>query len=365
MKNKLKLFSRRLLLDNYFVTQKKKKFLTAACGFFFSEGLSAALRLDLFTLLDTNGPMRRSEIAKALNIPEKSARNLLSLLVSVDFVKLKFWSNPDDPTYGNTFLGKHYLSKKSPLEISGIIIGWFHFISYKAMYHYHDAIKAGTNVGLQELAGTEPTIYQRLAHQPELERWFQLAMHQLSNLTNEWLAEYIDFSSSHHVLDIGGGDGSNVIQIVKRNPHLKGTVFDSPTVSERANKLIANENLTDKVSIHPGNCFTDPFPKGPDVIQFCHFLDIWSEEQNRFLLQQAYDTLPPGGRVIILDIMEKDNGIGPHSAVITSAYFLTQATGNGYMYAAREYERWLKEIGFSKIKRQSFPDEHIAIVAQK
>ncbi len=361
---RLKLLWQRLLLDNFIVKMMKNKALMVIYGPIFFEGLSAAIQFDLFNLLATRGPMKRSEIAKALNITEKNARNMLALLVSVDIVKKKWFSSHEDPVYKNSFLAKHYFNRNSPLEITSII-GWFHFISYKAMYYYYDSVKENTNVGLKEMPGTEPTLYERLAHQPELEKIFQTAMQQLSNVANLWVAKYVDFAKYHHLLDVGGGNATNLMQIVKHNPHLKGTVFDSPTVTQRAQKNIANNNLSDRINTFAGNCFTDPFPEGVDAISFCHFLDIWSEEQNMFLLKKAYDRLPPGGKVIIFDIMEKDDGRGPHSAVITSAYFLAQATGYGYMYSAREYESWLREIGFRKINRQNFPDEHVAVTAIK
>ena len=95
-----------------------------------------------------------------------------------------------------------------------------------------------------EISGAEPTLYQRLAHHLELESIFQNAMHQLSNLANKWLAEYIDFSSSKYLLDVGGGDGSNLCVIIQRNPHLRGSVFDSKTVIEGAKTYIGSQNLS-------------------------------------------------------------------------------------------------------------------------
>ncbi len=364
MRNRLKLIWQRLLLDNFIVKMMKDRVLMIMYGPFFFQGLSAAIQFDLFTILSSRGPMRRSEIAQTLGISIKSARNLLTLLVSVNLIKTKFFGDSEDPTYKNTFLGKHYFNRNSPLQITSIV-HWFHFITYKAMYSYFDSLKSGRNVGLKEIPGTEPTLYQRLAHQPELEKIFQSAMHQLSNLANRWVAEHIDFSSSKHVLDVGGGDGSNLCRIIANNPHLKGTVLDSKTVVENAKKNIELQGLSAKIGTFPGDCFIDPFPENVDTISFCHFLDIWSEDQDQKLLKKAYDCLPVGGNVIIFDIMEKDNGHGPLSAVITSAYFLAQATGHGYMYSAREYERWLKDAGFKNIRRQDFPDEHVSITAEK
>src|SRR5262249_3820943 len=150
MKLRLGLLWERLVHDNLIARWLKYRSLTVVYGYFTFQALSTAVQFDLFTLLAEKGRMRRSEIAKALAISEKSARTLLSLLHSVDMVKTTLFSSIEDPVYESTYFGKHYLNRNSPLQITSIIES-FHFISYKAMYHYYESLKTGRNVGLDEL----------------------------------------------------------------------------------------------------------------------------------------------------------------------------------------------------------------------
>jgi len=50
------------------------------------------------------------------------------------------------------------------------------------------------------------------------------------------------FAATPHIVDIGGNLGSLLIEILLANPHLKGTLFDRPTVIESAKKALTSPN---------------------------------------------------------------------------------------------------------------------------
>ena len=63
--------------------------------------------------------------------------------------------------------------------------------------------------------------------------------------------------------------------------------------------------------------------------------------------------------------MQKDDEMGPLTAAIGSPYFLTLATGEGMLYTANEYESWMREVGFTKVRRILLPKDHAVIVGIK
>ncbi len=219
--------------------------------------------------------------------------------------------------------------------------------------------------GLEEFPGDEPTLYQRLAHQPELERIFQDAMQGISVHGNQVLADCVDFSNVRYLVDVGGGNGTNVMTLARKYPSLRASVFDSPTVCRIATENIKAAGLADRVNALPGNCFENAFPEGADCILFAHFFTIWSEKQNRALLEKCYRSLPPGGMVVVFNMMQSDDEDGPFSAALGSPYFITLATGEGMLYTWQEYETWMKEAGFSQVQRQCLPSDHGAIFGKK
>jgi ubiquinone/menaquinone biosynthesis C-methylase UbiE len=261
-------------------------------------------------------------------------------------------------------MSETFLVRDNPRNFLSII-EWQHFIVYKPMYDFYESIKQNTNVGLEQYEGDEPTLYQRLTHVPHLQQIFQDAMSGISVQSNTAFAKAVDFSDVTHLIDVGGGDGSNILTIAKENPHLKASVFDSAPVCEIAKKNIASKGFSDRLGAIPGDCFKDPFPKEADCILFCHFFTIWSEKNNQALLKKAYDALPKGGKVMIFNMMQNDNEDGPIGSAIGSPYFLALATGEGMLYTWKEYTKWMKDAGFAKVDVLALPKEHGVIIGTK
>jgi cyclopropane fatty-acyl-phospholipid synthase-like methyltransferase len=285
-------------------------------------------------------------------------RSLLLGLVSLGLLKKR------GIYYSNSVVASMALTRHSRQNIISII-KWQHFINYRPMYSFYDAIKQNTNVGLKEITGTESTLYERLAHTPELETIFQDAMQSISVQANDMLARFVDFSGVRHLVDVGGGNGSNIITLARHNPHLKASVFDSPSVCAIAREHIKKTQLQDRLGAAEGDCFTTPFPKEADCIMFCHFFTIWSEERNRALLKKAFDSLPKGGRVVVFNMMQRNDESGPLSSSMGSPYFLTLATGEGMLYTWKEYETWMREAGFATVKTQILPRDHGVVIGIK
>ncbi len=71
-----------------------------------------------------------------------------------------------------------------------------------------------------------------------------------------------DFSACQTLADIGGGNGSLLVGILKANPQLRGIVFDLPQVIERAKHNIETSGLADRCQVVAGSFF-DAWCKAP------------------------------------------------------------------------------------------------------
>jgi precorrin-6B methylase 2 len=327
-------------------------------GHIFFETLSAAVELDLFSLLEKHGRMTREQITTAAGCEEQPIRILLLGCTTLGLLR------KTGPAYSNTFLSRRLFVRNAPKNIIDVV-RWQHHINYRAMFHFEEAIRANTNVGLREFEGTEKTLYERLAHDKQLEQIFQDAMQSISTQANATLVRSLDLRDTKYLVDVGGGNGTNIMAFARRFPHLRAAVFDSPSVCEIAKQNIAKEGLSDRLGAWPGNCFVDPFPKEADAILFCHFFTIWSPAHNRQLLRKCFESLPSGGTVIIFNMMQRDTEDGPHGAAMGSPYFLTLATGEGMLYTWHEYTQWMRDAGFQSVERRALPRDHGLIIARK
>ncbi len=74
---------------------------------------------------------------------------------------------------------------------------------------------------------------------------------------------------------------------------------------------------------------------------------------------------PTGGKVIIFNMMQRDDESGPLSAAVGSPYFLTLATGTGMLYTWHEYETWMRDAGFKNVHRRRLLRDHGLITGTK
>jgi len=354
---RIELFLRTRIAEKLLFRRQIEKFYLIMGGHIYFQTLAAAVELKLFTTLNERGRLTEGEVADALGIDPKPARILLLGCTALGLLRKQ------GMRYSNTRLTASLLDGTQPGSVVPIV-RWQHHINYRPMFRFHDALRANANVGLNLFEGNEPTLYERLAHEPNLEAIFQDAMQAISVQANHTLARFVDFSPVTHLVDVGGGDGSNLITLVREYPHLQGTIFDSPSVSEIAEQNVAEHGLSERVDTVAGNCFDDRLPNG-DCFLLCHFCTIWSEERNRALFRKIYEALPQGGRIVIFNMMQSNSRTGPLSAALGSPYFLTLATGEGMLYTWSEYESWLKSAGFVHVTHNTLPRDHGVIVGFK
>ena len=320
--------------------------------------LWAGAQLNVFGTLSKNPGLKKEDIAARIGLEPQPARILLTGLTA-----LKLLVKEND-TYRNAAIVDQLLVPDNPQNMIDIL-GWQALIVYPGEMDFLESLRRNTNVGLRRFPGEENNLYQRLARDPELEKVFHAAMSSLSRSANAILAKSLDLSTSKHLVDAGGGDATTAIVLARAYPNLRLTVFDIPSVCELAKKNAEKAGVGDRVGVHAGDLFSTPFPAGVDTILFAHMMTIWSLERDTALLARAYQALPAGGRVVIFNMMGNDEEDGPLTTALGSPYFLSIATGQGMLYAWREYEECFAKAGFKRTQRVVLPRDHGALIGTK
>jgi ubiquinone/menaquinone biosynthesis C-methylase UbiE len=312
---------------------------------------ATAAELHLFIFLSENPNSDFEAIREFTGVPTHQLRVLLQAVCAAGLMERK------GGRYRNSAVAEDLLASDEPDSWTHVLIGWKE-IYYPALGQMTKALKAGTNTALESYPGDEPTLYKRLTHNPELEAIFHKAMAAFTLRSINDLVEREEFATVRHLLDIGGGDSTTTARLLQRYPNLRSTVFDQPSVSQLAHDKEA-QNYLDRIDLHTGDFFADPFPEGPDAVLFSHVLGIFSAEEIRTLLQKAYDILPSGGRVFIYDYnVTNEETTGIYGARL-GLYFNILASGTGMAYPAEDFEGWLTNVGFGDVKTISGLDyEH-------
>ena len=176
-------------------------------------------------------------------------------------------------------------------------------------------------------------------------------MESYSGYANPHLVRNLDFSKTLSVLDVGGGGGGNAIALAKAFPNITLTLLDLPIVAPLAKAKIKKYKLSNRIKFYPADMFRNEFPKNQDAVLFIHQLVIWSEEQNELLLKKAYRALNKNGQVIIFSSIGDYSKQGRLMSALDTVYFRSVAVGNGMIYPWKDYEKWLRKVGFRKIQR--------------
>jgi hypothetical protein len=161
------------------------------------------------------------------------------------------------------------------------------------------------------------------------------------------LADVLDLTGYHKLLDIGGASGIYAAILVQKYPHLRAAVFEKPPVDKVAGYTAGKLNLGDKIDVIAGDMFRDDFPKGYDVHFISHVLHDWDIKEVGTVLNNSFRNLNSGGMIIIHDAHINKTKTGPVS--IAEYSVLLMFLSEGKCYSVTEMKNLLEETGFKNI----------------
>jgi hypothetical protein len=120
--------------------------------------------------------------------------------------------------------------------------------------------------------------------------------------TSPQVAELYDWSAVTDVVDVGGGSGGLLAELLGRHPHLRGVLVDLPNAPAVASELFAERGLTDRTEIVTGTFF-DPLPGGHDVYTIARAITDWPDKESIQILARMAEAAGERGRVLIIEVL--------------------------------------------------------------
>ncbi|MGO1050205.1 methyltransferase [Crossiella sp. CA198] len=114
------------------------------------------------------------------------------------------------------------------------------------------------------------------------------------------VASAYDWSSVKHVVDVGGGTGALVAELLSAHPELKATLVELDTVVADAPPVLAAAGVADRCEI-VGGSFFDPLPTGGDVYLIANCVHNWNDQNGVKILSRLAEAAGPGGRVVLVE----------------------------------------------------------------
>ena len=319
------------------VAHKKARALFDLCaGFVYSQVLLASVRLDLFRLL-SDGPLSVDELAGRLSLPQDVTARLLRATAALDLTEQVSGNRYALGELGAALLGNpgvaemvqhHAVLYGDLVDPLAILKGEKDDTALARFWGYGHGDAAGAEAG-----GTSAYSALMAASQPPV--------------IEDVLAGY-RFDHHHHLLDIGGGHGAFAMAVAEAVPDLDVTLFDLPSVAEKASAAFGAAGLGNRCEAVGGDFFSDPFPADADIITMVRVCYDHDDQAVAKLFAKAHTALAHGGTLLIAETMASADGTDPIADTYFNIYLL--AMGGGRPRTPGTFSKLLESAGFLNIR---------------
>jgi 2,7-dihydroxy-5-methyl-1-naphthoate 7-O-methyltransferase len=108
------------------------------------------------------------------------------------------------------------------------------------------------------------------------------------------------------VVDVGGGTGAMLAEILRTRPGIFGTLVDLPRTVARSAETFQAAGVAGRVTT-VGQSFFDPLPAGRDIYLLRGVLNDWPDRDAAAILSRCAEAARPAGRVVVLKSVGPDD----------------------------------------------------------
>lgn len=152
------------------------------------------------------------------------------------------------------------------------------------------------------------------------------------------------------VLPTSGGNGAAVAAVLSSNPHLRGVLFDLPTVVDAADDVLRTAGVLDRCDIVAADFFVDSLSHA-DVYVLSQILHDWNDERAGAILGNCRHRLSANDRLLLVEVIVPE-GPEPDFGKLFDLHMLVLVGGKER--TEREWRALLSEQRFGL--RQITPD---------
>lgn len=265
-----------------------------------TELFLSALRGDIFSSLEEWENAYTLSVKTSFN--ERNLSFYLNALASIGLLE------KDNDSYRNTLESNLYLNKKSEVYMGECLLFREKMMSFERL---DEQILQGPNSIIEEKNnGVEVYDFYEAARVgiPEM---YTGRVQALTMAAKKLFKNY----PPRKFLDLGGGSGCFVIELVKAFKDSKGVVFEHSNVAPLPRKVIEERGLSDRIQVTEGNFNTDEIGEGYDLIIASGILDFAKEHLDE-LLDKLAKALSPNGYLYIVTNDVSEDYQNPPEAIL-------------------------------------------------
>lgn len=318
------------------MSASKETVLELIFGRWRSQILYAGVELGVFDALG-DVPKSSDDLASELGVDAQALYRLMRALASLQLL-IEHWGRQFSLSSAGQFLRSDH-----PESLRGVTLleeGPEHYAIWK---HLPDMIRDGRqNAFVREFGHMA---FEHTEKSPRYAKVFNEAMNSFSSLQTAWALEALedyDFSPTVHICDVGGGHGHMLCSFLSKYPHLKGTVFELPSVIADEEMLWARKlNVQDRCEYVAGDMFQEVPPA--DTYMMKMILHDWNDDECVQILSNIHKSAASGSGVFIFEHLIPGPDV-PHFSKLFDIHMMCWGTGRER--TAEEYGRLLTRAGW-------------------
>ncbi|MFQ6623523.1 hypothetical protein Gotur_004191 [Gossypium turneri] len=316
-----------------------------------SMALKSAVGLRIADIIHSNGGAATlsqiaSCISDGLTSPDITAlARIMRLLVRRKIFTIHPPSDGGDPLYNLTHSSR-WLIHDSEQTLAPMVLMENHPWQMAPWHYFSQCVKEG-GIAFKKAHGCET--WDLASRNPDFNKLFNDGLACTSKfITSAILSGYKQgFNSIGSLVDVGGGTGGLISEIVKVYPHIKGVNFDLPHV-------VSTTPAYNGVS-HIGGDMFHAIPN-TDAIIMKWILHDWTDEECIKILRNCKKAIPrENGKVIIVEIILKEDGSGVFDDIGFVMDLVIFVHTNGKERTKAEWKKILEGGGFSHYKIINIP----------
>ncbi|EEF44476.1 (R,S)-reticuline 7-O-methyltransferase [Ricinus communis] len=319
-------------------------------GFADSMVLKAAVELRIPDIINSHArPITLSQIASGIDSSSPDISYLARIMRYLVCKGIFTAHQPSDG--GESFYGlaenTRWLLRDSDLTLHPMVIMENHPWQVTPWHYLGQCVKEG-GIAFKKAHGCE--MWDFASQNPEFNRIFNQALACTAKIVMKAvLSGYKDgFDAITTLVDVGGGTGGNLAEIVKAYPHIKTLNFDLPHV-------VATAPAFDGIAHVGGNMF-ESIPNA-DAIFMKWILHDWGDEYCVKILKNCRKAIPEKtGKLVLVEIVLQEDGNNQFGdmGLVFDLLMFAHTTG-GKERSEIEWKKLLEEGGFPRYKIINIP----------
>jgi hypothetical protein len=315
------------------------------------HAIACAARLGIADAMD--GTVPATELARTLDLHPEALARFLRALAAIGLV-----SDEGDGTFALTAKGAA-LRADHPRSVKGMALHMANDLS-PAFARLHETV----HIGLPPKGiAYGPDGFAEFARDEASAAVFNQAMVDNSRRFAAEAARAYDFTRFATIVDVGGGYGAVLAELLKAAPGVRGCVLDLAHAADGARRLLAAEGVAGRARFVEASFF-DALPEAADCYVLKYILHDWDDEHAARIVARVADAArASNGVVIVIEKLMPERVVDDPAHAVALQGDMTMMLWNGKERTEREFAKLFAGHGLSLTRTIALSDNHFVIEA--